>query len=210
MQNSKYIRFKSGEIISVNNFDDSIYECDFNHSDNILNLFEVNDLVKIKYLNIEELFIVTNINDNIIKMQNRFNCFIIKDNEFINKEINPIITAIIPKERIKSIEYPLEEKYTLSSTLKDMMSGLMDLYKRAYEELNPKVDYIIENKVTDLDYIAKILDRLLNIPHDYCYLLFIKLCNYIAKFNKPFADEYITIYQELYGEDEPKIKKKIK
>ena len=99
-------------------------------------------------------------------------------------------------------------KYNLSDKIKPLIQELIDLYDIAYEHIKPKVTYIINNEIKDIDFICHILDELLNIPTDKSYNLFIELCNYTYKFDKNIANEYLEIYQELYGEDEKENKKK--
>ncbi len=213
----KYVRFSSGEIDLIEDFDD-IFDSNIKYGRSIVDLLEIDDLVRIKYLSeenkqVEKLFQVDFISDDrcLINLKNSYLEFIIKDNEFTNTELNPTITSIITKEKLKSIEYIIYEKEnSLSDGFREMVNSLMDLYKMAYKEIKPEVYYIINNNITDLNYIDKVLDRLLNLPYDSCYLLFVKLCNYVAKFNKSFAIEYLDLYKDFYGEDEPKIKKKIK
>lgn len=103
----------------------------------------------------------------------------------------------------KEVKGPL-----ISDELKSMLSGLIDLYELEYRQLKQHVDYIINHNIQNIEFIEQILERLLNIPYEPCYKLFTRLCGYVSKFNQPFADDYLTIWNDLYGEEEPKIKKK--
>ena len=103
----------------------------------------------------------------------------------------------------KEVKGPL-----ISDELKSMLSGLIELYEFEYRQLKQYVDYIIKKNIQNIEFIEQILERLLNIPYEPCHQLFTKLCSYVSKFNQPFADDYLAIWDDLYGEDEPKVKKK--
>ena len=100
-------------------------------------------------------------------------------------------------------------EYTLSNELKTMVKSLMELYDIAYLQIKPNVEYIVDNDIKDLNIIEHTLETLLDIPTNEGYNLFVKLCNYMSKFNKELADEYLEIYDDLYGEAKPKTKKKL-
>ena len=63
--------------------------------------------------------------------------------------------------------------------LKDMFSGLMDLYDLAYEDLKKDVEYIILNGIRDEYIIEKLFDNVINIPTDKFYKFFVDLFVYI-------------------------------
>lgn len=96
----------------------------------------------------------------------------------------------------------------LDNELKDMLNNLMQLYDLAYQSLKPKVAYIIKNNIKDTRFLESVLEELLNIPTDKCYNLLTKLCNYIMSFNHELAEDYLTLYDELYGNNDQKTKKK--
>lgn len=99
-------------------------------------------------------------------------------------------------------------EYILSNEIKSMIQNLIELYEISYNQIKPKVAYIINNEIKDIDFICHILDELLDIPTDKCYNLFKELCNYTSQINAKITNEYLEIYQELYGEDELENKKK--
>ena len=101
-----------------------------------------------------------------------------------------------------------EEKYIISDGLIDLAKKIHELHKIMYEMIKPEVTYIINKKVKNVNIIENTLDRLLDIPTDECYELFIKLCDYYATIDKEGAKFYLEAYEELYGEEEPKIKKR--
>ena len=101
-----------------------------------------------------------------------------------------------------------EEKYTIPSDIIELARGLNNLYKTMYIQIEPEVSYIINKKVKNVRIIEACLDRLLDIPTDEAYILFKKLCDYYAKIDKEGAKFYLDSYEEIYGEDEPKTKKK--
>lgn len=92
--------------------------------------------------------------------------------------------------------------------IKKIIDPLIKLYEIEYREIKPQVSYIIDNKIEDMKYIEPVLERLLNVPYDPCYKLFIKTCDYVSGFNKEIALEYLEIYKDMYGDND--IKKLVK
>lgn len=92
----------------------------------------------------------------------------------------------------------------ISDDLVNMARGLMELYDIAYEQVKPKVQYLIVHHVQDMNVIDHIFDEVLNIPTEKAYQLYLQLCNYVATFNPKEAKEYIDLYYDLYGLDEEK------
>lgn len=219
MDEYKYVRLDNGEIILLDESNKDSDLLDGKYCKTITDLLEENDMVRIEYYSpkedkrVNQLFQVESaIGDNYyVILKNAYMNFIIKNNEFNHEELNPIIKTIIPNEKIKKIEYHLDEKqddYTLPSEIKEIASGLIELYGIAYIQIRPQVANIINNNVTNIAYIENVLDQLLNIPYEPCYQLFIKLCNYVSTFDKDCANDYLEIYEDLYGEEEVKEKKK--
>ena len=101
-----------------------------------------------------------------------------------------------------------EEKYTIPQDIIELAKQIHELYKIMYEMIKPEVMYIINKKVKNINIIENTLDRLLDIPTDEGYELFLKLCNYYATIDKEGAKFYLESYEEIYGEEEPKTKKK--
>ena len=86
---------------------------------------------------------------------------------------------------------------------------LMELYDIIYEELKNKVKYIINKKITDENIIEHMLDDIVNIPTEKCNQLFLYFCQYVSLFNKEVVNNYIDLYNDLYGPiDKDKILKK--
>ena len=101
-----------------------------------------------------------------------------------------------------------EEKYTIPQDIIELAKQINDLYKIMYEMIKPEVLYIINKKVKNVVIIEDTLDRLIEIPTDAAYELLIKLCEYYATIDKEGAKFYLESYEEIYGEEEPKAKKK--
>jgi len=97
----------------------------------------------------------------------------------------------------------------ITNELNDMLSNFMDLCDLTYQEIEPRVLHIIKNNIKDINLIEHTLDILLNVPTEKGCTLFIKLCNYISKFNRQLADEYLEIYDDIYSEHHQKRKKYI-
>ena len=214
MEKYKYVRLNDGEIFLANEFNNN--QIDSKYCEDIMNLLEVDDLVRIEYFSpkedktVQKLFQVEFISDDkyYIVLKNAYMNFIIN-----HEELNPTIKSIVTKEKIKKNEYDFslkkQDTFDLPIELREMALGLVELYDIAYKEIKPCVYNIINNHVRNIVYIEHTLDNLLNIPYEPCYQLFFKLCEYVSTFDKECADDYLEIFEELYGE-EPKEKKKIK
>ncbi len=97
----------------------------------------------------------------------------------------------------------------LPSDLREMFDGLMDLYDLAYEEIRRDVEIVILNGIKDEEIIAHIFDNILNVPTERCFELFNDLCDYTSTFNQGLVDDYIDIYNDLYGDDDIQNTKKM-
>ena len=111
-----------------------------------------------------------------------------------------------------------EEKYKLPQEIYDMAKELNALYKIAYFQIEPMASYIMNKKVKNTVMIENTLDKILNIPTDEAYELFLSLCKYYATLDKDGAKFYLDSWDEMYGEDKsdteisikeaPKVRKK--
>ena len=81
-------------------------------------------------------------------------------------------------------------------------------YEIMYLNWKSIINSLINNKVTDSVTIEKCLDRTMDILTNKGYDLFMKLCKYYATFNQKAAQEYLDIYNELYGEEKKDVKKR--
>ena len=97
----------------------------------------------------------------------------------------------------------------LSSDLRKMFVGLMNLYEMAYQEVKQDVECVILNGIKDENIIDHIFDNIMNIPTDKGYELFVDFCDYVSDFNNELAIYYAKAYDELYGEDDIDINKKM-
>lgn len=209
----KYIRTITGDIL-ISNPD---LEMCGKSSDNIVDLLEVDDFVRIEYYaprgdkRVCRLFQVDSIigDRDLICLECSHMNFTLCDNEFSANDIklyNPVIKSIITKEKISNAEYSLD-KPSISNELKSSVNSLIEMFKSAYIEYKPIVERIIQSGNKDTAYIEKVLDQLLNIPYEPCYELFVKLCDYVSGFDIELAKEYLELYKDLYGDDEEKEKR---
>ena len=90
----------------------------------------------------------------------------------------------------------------------DLAKKLNELYEISYKQLLPDVKYIIEKNVKNTRFIECTLDNLLNIPTDKSYELFVLLCNYYESINADAAKFYLDSWNEIYGNENNKVKKK--
>lgn len=79
---------------------------------------------------------------------------------------------------------------------------LYDLWNYTYSLIESPVLEIIDSKYEDTKLIENYLDLLLGIPTDEGYELFQNLCTYYSTINKQYAEEYQTIWKEIYEDDD--------
>lgn len=101
-----------------------------------------------------------------------------------------------------------KEEKGISHEIYDLAKKLNDLYRIAYFQIEPIASYIINKKVRNIRMIENTLDKILNIPTDEAYELFVSLCKYYSSLDSDGAKFYLDSWDEMYGEDEPKVKKK--
>ena len=101
-----------------------------------------------------------------------------------------------------------KEEKGISHEIYDLAKKLNDLYKIAYFQIEPMASYIINKKVRNTRMIENTLDKILNIPTDEAYELFVSLCKYYSNLDPDGAKFYLDSWDEMYGEDKPKVKKK--
>lgn len=101
-----------------------------------------------------------------------------------------------------------EDKFELSPEIYDFAKYLANLYELTYDEIRPEVIYIISKNVKNVRYIESVLDKLLDIPTDKSYELYSMLCNYYGEFNMGAAKFYLDSWDEMYGKNKTKTKKK--
>ena len=82
--------------------------------------------------------------------------------------------------------------------LKELAQQLVYLYELKYNLIKPLVDYIINNQITDTNYVEHVLDDFLDIPTDKGYDLLKRLCNYWQQINLESARFYLEEYEKLY------------
>lgn len=96
------------------------------------------------------------------------------------------------------------------SDITPQIKYLLTIQNKVIEDLELRINYIIDNHIIDIHYIESTLDKLLNlIQTDKTVLLYKKLCHYYYFINKEHALEYVQFYLEMYPEEKENIKKKI-
>ena len=78
---------------------------------------------------------------------------------------------------------------------------LMSLYEKAYYLYEPRVNLIIENKITDINYIENTLDYVMDIYTEKGFNLFLKLLLYYSTVNYNNAKDYLEIFKEQREEE---------
>ena len=102
----------------------------------------------------------------------------------------------------------MEKDYQAPKEIFDLAAKLKELYEISYKQLLPDVKYILEKNVRNIRFIECTLDNLLNIPTDKSYELFVLLCNYYKTIDADAAKFYLDSWDELYGDEDNKVKKK--
>ena len=91
----------------------------------------------------------------------------------------------------------------------EVAKELMKCYEKAYEIHKLEVDYIINNQITDINYIEHTLDYCLDIYTDKGFNLFLKLLLYYKKVNLENAYIYLEILKDIRKEEYDDFKKKL-
>ena len=115
-----FVRLTSGEILLVDSEKELINYSEFRYSNNILDLLEEEDLVRIEYFSprhnkrITRLFIVDEISNDrrFITINNVHMHFLISENDFLgnDKKLEPTIKSFIPREKLLESECNLTEE----------------------------------------------------------------------------------------------------
>jgi len=89
----------------------------------------------------------------------------------------------------------------MGDSFDEIVNSLKEMYEKEYQRLNPLVNDIISNNITNINTIEMVLDELLCCYDKRCMNLFLKLCNYYSNINKEYAMEYMKFYKEEFEED---------
>lgn len=91
----------------------------------------------------------------------------------------------------------------------ELAKKLMECYEKAYNIYKIDVDNIINNKITDINYIEHTLDSCLDIYTEKGFNLFMKLLFYYSTINLENTYDYINILKEQRTEEYEKYVKKL-
>ena len=83
----------------------------------------------------------------------------------------------------------------------NLINSLNDIYIVQEKNLDKQIEYIITNKVTDINIIENCLDLITSIPTKKAQDLAFKLCDYYDSINKKNAKVYKKIIYKTYEED---------
>jgi len=86
----------------------------------------------------------------------------------------------------------------MEESFSQIMNNLKEMYEYEYHRLMPVVNDIISNRITNINIIETVLDKLLCCYYDKCIELFLKLCNYYFTVNEEYANEYMEFFKENY------------
>ena len=85
-----------------------------------------------------------------------------------------------------------------------MIKQIQELTKEAVSLVEPDVNYIIRNNITDRKQIEALLDRLLDYAgmDDNALLLFRRLCRHYYFINPRGTAEYVYSYRDMYDSED--------
>ena len=92
--------------------------------------------------------------------------------------------------------------------IKKIAGELAILYEMGYEQTAPTVYHIMNTGIKDPKTIEWHLDQLLNYPIEKSLNLFLELCAHYEKIDPESAEFYYEEYDELYGEEDKKTRKR--
>ena len=86
---------------------------------------------------------------------------------------------------------------------------LKEMYDKAYELYKVEVDTIINNKITDINYIEYTLDKCLEIYTEKGFYLFMKLLMYYSEVDLEKSFAYVDLVKEQRKEEFDEYEKKL-
>ena len=98
----------------------------------------------------------------------------------------------------------------LDNNIKIMAEALNAVYEDAYNLYKQEVDRIINNKITDINYIERTLDYILSIYTEKGFNLFMRLLLYYRTVNYNNAKEYLEFLKEDREEEYKEFVKKLR
>jgi len=113
----------------------------------------------------------------------------------------------LPKLKKKTTnyrKYKMKEKRNKLDELKPFVVQLIELQEKAIIIYKPKVENLIQNKVTDDNTIQQLLDGMLDFcSHTNMLFLYKKLCRYYWEINSEANANYINYYRKMWDNDKP-------
>ena len=85
-----------------------------------------------------------------------------------------------------------------------MIEQMQELIKEGIKIIEPQINAVIRNKITDNHRIETLLDQLLDYAgmDETGLVLFKRLCRYYYFINPQATADYVYIYRDLYDSDE--------
>ena len=97
----------------------------------------------------------------------------------------------------------------MNKNISKKIEELVHFQKLVYKKISPEIERIIVTKSTDIHEIEFYLDMLSNYIIDEAINAFYNLCTYYETVNPEGAKSYFELGEEIFGEEEPKRKKRI-
>lgn len=98
-------------------------------------------------------------------------------------------------------------------SISESVNFLSELQEEQLSITTNKIEYVINIKVTDENFLAHLFDDLLNLTYWYgsnMNELYYKLLEYVKTFNLELANDYELYYLEIINEEEIPLKKELK
>ena len=89
----------------------------------------------------------------------------------------------------------------IDNNMKELAKYIMECYEKAYEIHKLDVNHIIDNKITDINYIERTLDNCLVIYTEKGFYLFLKLLFYYSDIDPEKSYAYFDILKEERKEE---------
>ena len=98
----------------------------------------------------------------------------------------------------------------LDDNIMELAKGLLACYEEAYNIYSKEVDIIINNKITDINYIERTLDYIFSIYTEKGFNLYIKLLLYYRTVDLEGAKDYLEFLKEYREEEYQDFVKKLR
>lgn len=91
----------------------------------------------------------------------------------------------------------------LLNEIKDTVSGIRALMDRAYQQYSSLVDAVMNDEITDINQIERIMDGLVYFGDDVRFIeIYRKLCRHVYYQYPQLVGEHVTLFRALFETSE--------